>query len=117
MQDSRLARLSQICLGLPEATCRDSGDHAAFLVKKRTFAYFLNNHHGDGIVAVVCKVAPGDNAALVAAQPARFYMPAYVGPRGWVGLRLDLDELDWEEVAELATDSYRRVAHVQRLRR
>jgi hypothetical protein len=116
-QDSRLARLSQICLGLPEVTRRDSGDHAAFLVKKRTFAYFLNNHHGDGIVAVVCKVAPGDNAALVAAQPSRFYMPAYVGPRGWVGLRLDLDEIDWEEVAELATDSYRRVAHVQRLRR
>ena len=105
-----MTRLSQICLGLPEVTRRESGDHAAFLVKKKTFAYFLNNHHGDGVVAVVCKVAPGDNVALIAAQPARFYMPAYIGPRGWVGLRLDIEEIDWDEVTELVRDSYRRVA-------
>ena len=115
VQDARLTQLSQICLALPEVSRRDKGDHAAFLVKKRIFAYFLNNHHGDGIVAVVCKVAPGDNAALVAAQPARFYMPAYIGPRGWVGLRLDPDEIDWDEVAELVGESYRRVANAKRL--
>ena len=108
-QDPRLARLAQICLALPEVTRHDSGDHSAFLARKRTFAYFLNNHHGDGIVAVTCKVAPGDNAALVAAQPARFYMPAYIGPKGWVALRLDLGDIDWDEVAELVGDSYRRV--------
>ncbi len=50
-----------------------------------------------------------ENAALIAAQSARFYMPAYVGPRGWVGLRLDIEEIDWDEVAELVGDSYRRV--------
>ena len=116
VQDARLTRLSQICLRLPEVTRRDSGDYSAFLVKKRTFSYFLNNHHGDGIVALTCKVAPGDNAALVAAQPARFYMPAYVGPRGWVGLRLDLEEIDWDEVAELVGESYRRVVNGKRLR-
>ena len=85
--DPRLARLTAICLALPEATRRDLGRHASFLVRKKTFAYYLDDHHGDGIVAVCCKVALGENADLAAADPARFYLPAYIGPRGWVGLR------------------------------
>ncbi|HUK90710.1 MAG TPA: MmcQ/YjbR family DNA-binding protein, partial [Blastocatellia bacterium] len=80
--------------------------HAAFLVRKKTFVYFLNDHHGDGIVGVTCKVMPGDNTALIAAQPDRFYLPAYIGSRGWVALRLDTREVDWEEVAELVAGSY-----------
>jgi hypothetical protein len=55
-------------------------------------------------------VLPGDNVALVKASPERFYMPAYIGHRGWVGLRLDAGKIDWDEVKELLTDSYRRVA-------
>lgn len=106
IEEPRLTRLSAICLALPEAARKDSGSHAAFLVRERNFAYFLNDHHGDGIVAVTCKALPGDNANLVAAQPARFYLPAYVGPRGWVALRLDIGEIDWEEVAELVLGSY-----------
>ncbi len=49
---------------------------------------------------------PGDNAALVAAQPERLYLPAYIGPKGWVALRLDLGKIDWDEVAELMRGSY-----------
>jgi predicted DNA-binding protein (MmcQ/YjbR family) len=109
-EDPRLVSLTQICLALPEAARDTHGQHAGFRVRKKTFAYFLNDHHGDGIVAVNCKVAPGDNTALAAAQPDRFYIPAYIGPRGWVGLRLDIGEVDWDEVAELVKDSYRRVA-------
>jgi hypothetical protein len=109
-EDRRLTRVSKICLALPEATRRDSGSHAAFLVRKRTFAYFLNDHHGDGIVSVACKVLAGDNSALAAAQPGRFYLPAYIGPRGWVALRLDIAEPDWQEVGELITGSYRLIA-------
>ena len=109
-EDRRLTRLSKICLALPEATRQDSGSHAAFLVRKKTFAYFLNDHHGDGIVSVACKALAGDNAALAAAQPDRFYLPAYIGPRGWVALRLDVGEIDWQEVRELATGSYRLIA-------
>lgn len=108
--DRRLARLTKICLALPEATRCDMGRHAGFLVRKKTFAYFLDDHHGDGIVAVTCKVLPGDNGALAAAQPERFYLPAYIGPRGWVALRLDVGEVDWEEVEELVACSYRLVA-------
>jgi len=109
-EDPRLAKLSQICLALPETAREIHGHHASFLVKKKIFVYFLNNHHGDGIVAVTGKALPGDNHALVAAQPKRFYLPAYIGPRGWVALRLDIGKIDWEEVAELVAGSYRLVA-------
>jgi hypothetical protein len=53
---------------------------------------------------------PGDNTLLAAAQPARFYLPAYIGPRGWIALRLDRGKVDWDEVAELVTGSYRLTA-------
>jgi phosphoribosylglycinamide formyltransferase-1 len=109
-ENQQLRRLTRICLALPEATRVIKGDHAAFLVRKKTFAYFLNNHHGDGIVAVTCKVLPGDNARLAAAHPERFYVPPYIGPRGWVALRLDVGEVDWDEVAELVSGGYQLVA-------
>src|SRR5580698_6526756 len=109
-EDKRLVRLTKICLALPEATTYRQGSHAGFLVRKRTFAYFLNDHHGDGIVAVTGKVLPGDNKALAAAQPERFYLPAYIGPKGWVALRLDVGEVDWDEVTELVACSYQLVA-------
>ncbi len=109
-KDGRLARLMKICLALPEAIQESAGRHATFLVRKDTFAYYLNDHHGDGIISVCCKVPPGDNEALVAAHPEKFYMPAYIGPQGWVALRLDVSGLDWDEVAELVVGSYKLVA-------
>lgn len=109
-EDARLVRLTEICLALPEAAREIMGDHAGFKVRKKCFVYFLNDHHGDGIVSVACKVLPGDNAALAKANPGRFYLPAYIGPRGWVALRLDIGKVDWSEVAELVMTSYRLVA-------
>jgi hypothetical protein len=113
-EEPRLARLSKICLALPEATREHRGDHASFRVRKKVFAYFLSDHHGDGIVSVCAKVLPGDNTALISAQPDRFYMPAYIGPRGWVALRLDRGAIDWKEVAELITGSYQLTAPTRR---
>lgn len=110
MTAATIARIAKICLALPEATRTDSGSHATFTVQKRVFAYSLNNHHNDGVVSIACKALPGDNALLVGAQPERFYLPAYIGPRGWVALRLDRGKIDWEEVRELVTGSYRMVA-------
>ena len=109
-EDERLMRFTKICLGFPQAELQLQGLHASFRVKKKTFAYFLNDHHGDGIVGLWCKVLPGDNAALIKADPKRFYMPAYVGPRGWVGFRLDVGRVNWSEVEELAKGSYQLVA-------
>lgn len=109
-EDPRLARLTEIALALPETSRKVYGSHAQFLVRKKTFAYFLNNHHGDGMVAVTGKVLPGDNKALAEAQPDRFYLPAYIASRGWVALRLDVRKVDWEEVKELLAGSYALVA-------
>ena len=109
-KDDRLLRVVKICKSLPEARHEQHAQHATFLVHERVFAYYLNNHHGDGIVGIACKVLEGDNDALIAARPEKFYMPAYVGPRGWVGLRLDIGKTDWLEVAELVMTSYKLLA-------
>jgi hypothetical protein len=106
----RLARLTEICLVLPEASRVDQGEHASFLVRKKVFVYYLHNHHGDGIIGFCCKALPGDNQRLIEANPRKFYLPAYVGPRGWVGLRLDLSTVDWTEVKELIRGSYTQTA-------
>jgi len=110
VENPRLTRLTEIALALPEATRVICESHAQFLVRKKTFAYFLDNHHGDGIVAVSCKVLPGDNKVLAESQPGRFYLPAYIASRGWVALRLDVGKIDWDEVSELLSGSYALVA-------
>ena len=109
-EDPRLTRLTKLALALPETTRQVYGSHAQFLVRKKTFAYFLDDHHGDGIVAVTCKVLPGDNKALAEAQPRRFYLPAYLAVRGWVALRLDRGKIDWDEVKDLLAGSYALIA-------
>jgi len=108
--DRRLARLTNLCLSLPEAERTIFGRHARFIVRKKTFVYYLDDHHGDGIVAACFKVAPGANADFARAEPERYYLPAYIGPRGWVALRLDVGTIDWDEVSGLVADSYRRNA-------
>lgn len=105
----RLKKLSAICLALPQVVREDHGSHATFTVSKKVFAYYLNDHHGDGIVSVCCKVLPGDNERLIAGNPGKFIMPAF-GPRGWVGLRLDRSTVDWPEVKELVRGSYEQTA-------
>jgi hypothetical protein len=102
----RLARVLGICQALPEVDI--SGDqHLAIRVRKKIFAYFLDDHHGDGIVSICCKSTLPRQAELVGRHPDRYYVPAYVGPRGWVALRLDLRKVDWEEVAGLVFAAYR----------
>ena len=106
----RLDALTKICLALPETRREDKASHAAFLVGKRTFAYYLNDHHGDNIISVCCKVLPGENTFLVESAPRRFYLPAYIGSRGWIGLRMDRATLNWTEVKELIHGSYLQIA-------
>jgi predicted DNA-binding protein (MmcQ/YjbR family) len=108
--DPRLTRVSTLCLALPGASREDMGDHAAFAVRGKKFAYFLNNHHGDRIVSVCARAFPGENLKLIEAHPRKFYSPAYIGPRGWVGLRLDRGAVDWDEVRDLLTASYLQAA-------
>jgi predicted DNA-binding protein (MmcQ/YjbR family) len=109
-ENAILANLSEICLSLPETERRDMNDHADFRVRGKVFAYFLNNHHGDQIVSVCCKSALGENVDRASREPNRFYLPAYIGPRGWFGLRLDGEAIDWAEVRNLVELSYGLVA-------
>ena len=110
MSDDALRRVREICLALPEATERLSHGSPAFFVRDRkTFVMFMDNHHGDGRLALWCAAPPGAQAELVAAEPERFFRPPYVGHRGWLGVRLDRTP-DWTEIAEIAQDAYRQVA-------
>jgi predicted DNA-binding protein (MmcQ/YjbR family) len=104
--------LTSICLDLPEARVEtvDGVDHLIYSVRKRRFAYYLFDHHGDGEVALSCKAEPGLNEALVQSDPAAFFIPSYLGPRGWIAVRLDRDDVDWSEVADLVEASYRLIA-------
>ena len=105
-----LTRVREICLALPEVNERASHSSPTFFVRdKKTFVSFHDDHHGDGILGLWCAAAPGVQEELVRAEPDRFYRPAYVGPRGWIGVRLDVD-VDWSEVAEICADAYRAVA-------
>lgn len=104
--EARLEKLTKLCLALPETERRVRADHADFRVRGKVFAYFLDNHHGDGIVSVCCKAALGENVDRASREPQRFYLPAYIGPRGWFGLRLDGKGIDWSEVQNLVELSY-----------
>jgi acetyl esterase len=109
-EDERLRRLTPLCLALPEAVREVSGRHAGFKVRGRTFAWFLDDHHGDDMTTLVFKAPPGESEMLLASDPERFVRPAYVAHRGWVALRLDRGPIDWEEAWELVAESYRTVA-------
>ena len=109
-QATLLARLTKICLGLPEASADDRHPpHRGFVVHKKSFAWFTVNEHGDGRVALGVRAAGRENEALVASDPQRFGLPKYVARHGWVNYYLDLADnpVDWVEVAELVRDSYR----------
>ena len=95
---------------LPDAECAREAVHATWRVRKKAFAYFLDNHHGDGIVAVCVRVPLAEARTMIAADPKRLYSPAYIGPRGWLGVRLDTARVDWTFVARLVAESHRKVA-------
>ena len=108
--EKTLDRLREICLALPETTERPSHGAPTFFVRdKKTFVMFMDDHHGDGRLAIWCAAPEGVQASLVDEEPERFFVPPYVGHRGWVGVRLDVD-VDWDEIAGIVEDGYRLVA-------
>ena len=111
MPPNPLARLRKVCLALPEAHEVEAWGAPTFRVRNKLFAMYAtaDNHHGAGRPAVWCKAAPGNQGLMVRANPDRFFVPPYVGPNGWIGIRLDRSP-DWKEVGELMRDSYRLVA-------
>lgn len=105
-----LARLREICLALPETSERLSHGAPSFFIRGKTcFVMLLDDHHGDGRLAVWCAAPAGDQALLVDADPDTFFVPPYVGRRGWLGVRLDRG-LDPDELAGIVEDAYCAVA-------
>ena len=103
----RRERLISLCCSLPEAEAERAGaTHFALKVRKKVFAYYAFNHHGDGVIALWCKAPPGERDRLVQESPTRYFVPPYVGPKGWVALRLDTARVDWKAAKELALVSY-----------
>jgi len=116
-RERTLRRLREICLGLPETSERLSHGAPTFFVReKRAFLMVLTDHHGDGRFAIWCAAADGMQAMLVEADPEKFFVPPYVGHRGWLGVRLDRG-LDWEELAGIAEDAYADVAPAKLVQR
>ena len=104
-----LEQLRQICRALPETSEKIAWGAPTFRVREKMFAMYVDDHHGDGQVALWCKAPPGVQEILVGAAPKRFFVPPYVGHKGWVGIRLD-GNVDWEEVAAHLEESYRMTA-------
>jgi predicted DNA-binding protein (MmcQ/YjbR family) len=100
------ARLRRICLALPEAAEKEAWGDPTFRVRDRIFAMVKR---GDGRISVWRKAPPGSQAVLVDADPTRFFVPPYVGSKGWVGMRLD-QAPDWAEVTLLVRRSYGLIA-------
>jgi hypothetical protein len=105
-----LAKIREICLALPETSERLShGAPTFFIREKRAFLMVLTNHHGDGRFAIWCAAPEGMQKMLVDADGERFFVPPYVGHRGWLGARLDRG-IDWDELAGIVEDAYAEVA-------
>jgi len=109
-KDRILAQVRQICLALPETSERPShGEPTFFVREKRSFATVWVSHHDDGRFALICAAPAGMQSALTDAEPERFFVPPYVGHRGWIGVRLDRG-FDRDEIAGIVEDAYAEVA-------
>jgi hypothetical protein len=104
-----LAAVRAACADLPEVSERPShGGPAFFIRQKKTFVMFLDDHHGDGRLAIWCAAPDGVQAEMVETEPTRFFRPPYVGHRGWLGVQLL--EVDQAELKAIVLDAYKSVA-------
>jgi hypothetical protein len=105
-----LDRVRALAEALPEVEVEEEGRHAGFSVRGKRFAWYLEDHHGDGRIAINAKAPPGVNGELADRDPERFFIPPYLGPRGWAGMWLDTPDVDWDEAERLLVEAYRLTA-------
>ena len=107
---SPLARVRKICLSLPETTERASHGAPSFFIRDKVcFVNYMDDHHDDGRLALWCASPPGMREGLVKAEPEHYFVPPYVGVRGWIGVRLDRG-IDWDDVERVMREAYLAVA-------
>ena len=105
-----LEKLRDITATFPEVSERPSHGTPTFFIRdKKVLTHLWEDHHGVEGVYLWCPAPPGVQAELVALEPERFFVPPYVGARGWLGVRIET-ESDWDEVTEILRDAYRLVA-------
>ena len=103
-------RVRGLCLALPEVTERLShGEPTWFVRGKKTFVTYADRHHDDR-VGFWCAAAPGVQESLVTDDPEHFFRPPYVGHRGWLGVYLDVEDVDWDHLEDLVEGAYRQIA-------
>ena len=103
-------RLRAICLALPEVEERMSHGEPTFFVRGKKSFLMSSDHHHDDRLGFWCAAPAGVQEELVETEPTRFFRPPYVGGRGWLGVYLDVADIDWDEITAIARDSYRVVA-------
>lgn len=110
--EAKLARVREIAMALPGAEETTSHGMPCFRVAGgKMFCYFTHDHHGDGIIAIIVKTSgPEEQAQLIDQDPDIYYRPAYFGPSGWVGVRLDSGDTDWDHFADRIELSWKLVA-------
>jgi phosphoribosylglycinamide formyltransferase-1/phosphoribosylamine--glycine ligase/phosphoribosylglycinamide formyltransferase/phosphoribosylformylglycinamidine cyclo-ligase len=110
--EAKLARVREIAMRLPGAEETTSHGMPCFRVQGgKMFCYFTHDHHSDGIIAIIVKTSgPEEQAQLIDQDPDIYYRPAYFGPSGWVGVRLDSGDTDWDHVADRIELSWKLVA-------
>jgi len=113
MVEKALERVRAICLGLEGASEKTSHGAPCFFVGKKQFVAFANDHHGDGRLAIWVKAPREAQGMLVGSDPERYFVPAYVGVAGWVGIRLE-GRAPWGEIERIVTDGWSMVAPKKR---
>lgn len=106
------ARLRAIAFALPRTAEKVSHGMPCFYIDKgKTFAWYTHNHHGDGTSAILVKTSGDEEQTmLIEADPETYFRPAYFGHAGWVGIRVDRAEVDWDHIADRVETSWRMVA-------
>ena len=98
-------RVTAIWTAFPGAQI-DGDQHLSCVVRRKTFVYYVVDHHGDGRIAIHCRAAPGENELRADANPRRYFIPPYVGPRGWAGCYLDIADVDWDDIETMLRNAY-----------
>lgn len=99
----------EVCLSFPEAEEYLSHGSPNFRVQGKTFATYVVNHHGDGRVALWLNASAGAQEHYTRSEARHFFVPPYVGPRGWLGVSLNTG-LSWRRIAALVRQAYEKVA-------
>ena len=106
LREKHLERLRRLCLALPEVHEKEAWGDPTFRVRDKIFAM---HKEGDGRPSVWCKADPFERDGLVEQDPQSYYVPPYVGHKGWVGVRIDRPDVDWNEIERIVTQSYRMI--------